>query len=285
MNSQPGQPADAFLARSVVLLEGYHSIGANVEYEAELFGVQLTGRGTYRELRAGPVPRVRLELEVPLENRMGALVEICDGRQLWTYRRLFDEEKLTRVDLERVARAITQSEESPPLTPMTGTIGMGGLAGLMKELQRNFRFEIVGPSQWRDQPTWELRGRWLPERLARVLPDQKDAILRGETPDYRKLPPHLPSLVLLTLGRENLFPYRVEYRRPRAVVESNRSDAATPDETEGVEVKWLGISLDEPMNPEDFECRPGTMEVTDLTESHIERLKGRMAPSPTEPQP
>jgi hypothetical protein len=271
-------PADVLLARAILFLENYHSILANVSYQANILGHELGGKGDYREQRTGPRPKVRLVIQMPLGDKMGAMVELSDSRYLWNYLRLADDEKLTRVDIERVARETGNPDGAASAVPLTGSIGIGGLAGLVRELRRNFRFDVLGPSQFLGEPTWQLVGHWRPEQLAVILPDNKDAIRRGESVDLEKLPAHLPNEVVLTLGRDNLLPYRVEYRRIRQQPDKDRlATPAAANETILV-IEWFSIGRNEPINPSDFEYRPGDIEILDATESLIERIKSRPKP-------
>jgi len=286
-DADPIGQADALLARATDVLESYHSITANVGYEADLFGKPLTGKGDYREQRSGPIPKIRLELRIPLGNKTGAMVEVCDGRYLWTYLRLADEEELTKVDVQRVAQAAAGAGEDAPTMFHGRTLGMGGLAGLVRELWRNFRFELVGPVEFGGLPAWQLRGGWRADRLAAIMPEQKDAILRGEQPNWEKLPAHLPSHVALTLGRDNLVPYRIEYRRPAAQSKHDPDTGASAGSTGRVilVLEWFNISGDEPSRPSDFEYHPGDVEYSDVTEMFIQRLKTRSSKRGPAPSP
>ncbi|MBN1589854.1 MAG: hypothetical protein JW888_10100 [Pirellulales bacterium] len=277
-NSGAKPQTDAMLADSIATLEGYHSIAAELGCRVDLFGKQLGGTGNYREERSGPFPKVRVELRMPLGEKMGVLVQVCDGRYLWSYRRLLNEEKLTRVDMQRLAQELGSGNDLPLVSPLTSTIGMGGLAGTLRELRRNFHFEVLGETRLLDEPVWQLRGRWLPDRLVAILPDQKKAIDSGKEIDYSKLPPHLPSHVMLTLGQEDLFPYRVEYRRseiqegpdgPRDSPEARRS---------GMVIQFLRVAVNSSIRPAEFDYN--AVDFSDVTESYIARLKARAAATP-----
>ncbi|NLE38987.1 MAG: hypothetical protein GX621_13270 [Pirellulaceae bacterium] len=264
---------DDLLGRTVTTLEGCRWITAEINYQVDLFGRQLSGKGDYREERSGPIPKVRMDLKIPLGgDRMGTMVQVCDGRYLWTYRRLFDE-KLTRVDMRRLAQALDSGSDRTVVSPLTCTIGMGGVAGLLRELRNHFAFEVVGQADLRGQRVWVLHGRWLPERLAAVMPDRKDAILRGDKVELGKLPGHLPERVLLFLGVEHLFPYRIEYRRPAAGRDEDSFQPLNTSDRPGVTMEFLWVSMNVPIRESDFEYRPGDIEVSDATESFLKRIE------------
>jgi len=275
--------ADVLLERAISRLERLHSIAAEFSYRVDLFGKQLGGKGDYWEERSGPTPRVRMELKMPLGDKMGALVQVCDGRYLWTYRRLLDHGKLTQVDLQRVTAELDQPGQEAAMKPPLGSIGMGGMAGLLVELRRNFDFEVVGRTDLLGRPTWTLHGGWLPERLVTLLPDQKGVILRGGEVDYTKLAAHLPSHVTLMLGTRDLFPYRVEYRRSGRRQSSSLGNKP-PTAGKAVVTMQLGpkIHVNGPIDPARFDYRPGNVEPSDATESLIKRLQARAKSAKTE---
>jgi hypothetical protein len=281
--ARPDASTDALLARAVTALENCHSVAAGLSCQIDLFGKQWGGGGDYWEERSGPFPKVRMELKMPLGDKTGAMVQICNGRFLWTYRRLIDDEKLECVDLQRVAAALGTAALPPSESPIFGTIGAGGLGGLLRELRRNFRFELDRQTELLGVPVSVLRGRWQPERLATLLPEQKDAIVQGKQPKYGKLPRHLPTSVVLMLGARDLFPYRIEYRR----------DDAEPASDQGQQFSDSGRTMvsiqleprDETVGPTLFECRPGGIDVSDVTESFIKRIQARRAPPKPAPAP
>jgi hypothetical protein len=62
-------------------------------------------------------------------------------------------------------------------------------------------------------PVTLLGGEWRPQRLADLLPRQRAAILAGQVADLAELPAQIPHRVVVFLGRDDLFPYRIEYLR------------------------------------------------------------------------
>lgn len=264
--------ADALLAGAVGALEECHSIAAGMTCQVDLFGKQWGGGGDYWEERSGPFPKVRIELKMPLGEKTGAMVQICDGQFLWTYRRLIDDEKLERVDLRRVAAVLGTTAVGTSDSPILGTIGAGGLGGLLRELRRNFRFELDRQADLLGVPVAVLRGRWRPERLANLLPDQKDAILKGNEPNYRKLPRHVPTSVVLMLGAKDFFPYRIEYQRDDKPGADSREES--PEQARTL-VSVQFEPRDERVGPAHFECRPGGIDICDVTETFIKRARSR----------
>ena len=102
--------------------------------------------------------------------------------------------------------------------------------------------------------------------LARILPEQKKLIESAEPIDLSKLPEHLPNQVLLLLGEDDLFPYRIEYRR------TVDPDAASPSSRPVVTMQLFEVVTDAPIPPHRFHYNPGEMEYEDETEQFLKSL-------------
>jgi hypothetical protein len=279
-NLPGGRPdrGQILLRQAIFALESRHSISAEIGLQIDLFDKHLLGRGVYREDRSGLHPLVRLELKMPLGDAMGTLVQVCDGEYLWTYRQLHDDGKLTRVNLARVAKALEQEGETGELDSMGQIAALGGLPRMLRGLESAFHFDASHSDAFHEDsvqetvlhgvPVWRLCGRWKPDRLAKILPNKKDATRLD------KLPPHLPDRVVLMLGKQDLFPYRIEYRR-------GGGRDGRPESPPGrtiVAVQLLNVSLNVPIDPAMFVYRPGAVTISDRTESFIKRLTSSRRP-------
>ena len=107
----PGQP-QAILRSAIGAIEARPSFSASVRHQVHLFDKHLFGSGSYQELRRGTVPMVRLELSIQIGDQVSSLLQVCDGKVLWTYRKLLDETTLTRIDAVR--RRARCKRRSPP---------------------------------------------------------------------------------------------------------------------------------------------------------------------------
>ena len=107
--------------------------------------------------------------------------------------------------------------------------------------------------------------------LAMLLPNQKDAIQHGKPVDTTKLPKHLPDRVLLLLGQEDLFPYRIEYRR-----QLDKKEAAGGEESRAVvTMELFEVNLNAPAEPTRFLYNPGSMEPEDQTQAFLGSIGAR----------
>ena len=118
----------AVLEAAVRSLESRRSVSAKIHQQIQLFDKQLVGRGDYLELRGGPVPLIRLEMQVQIGDQVSSLLQVCDGQTLWSYTKLADKETLTRLDAVRATAALQQAAQRPDRNPAAVLPGLGGLS-------------------------------------------------------------------------------------------------------------------------------------------------------------
>ncbi len=263
----PPQGADPkkLVAAAIQTMENHRSVSAEIRHEEKsLLGRSFIGTGTYHEQRQAGLRQMRLHLSIPSGNEVSSLVHVCDGQYFWKHRNLLGDAKLSRIDLAKVHRALNANENLSNPERSGKLLGMGGLPGLLRGLQEAFDFTSAQPGQWGEEklPVWKLSGRWKTEYLIRAMPGQKEALEKGAEADLSRLPELLPDRVILILGQDILFPYRIEYHRT----------------DEGVDRKIATMSLhhikiDAPIEPSRFLYNPGQTDFVDETAEFIESLK------------
>ena len=102
---------------------------------------------------------------------------------------------------------------SPRTAAFQNHIGLGGLEETLRNLSAQFRFYQVNDASLGADRRTALVGLWTDALVLQMLPDQKVAIEGGKSPDLSRLAPHVPDHVVLLLGPDDLFPYRIEFRR------------------------------------------------------------------------
>lgn len=271
--AQQGQrpPAEAALQTAIQSLERYETVVAKLRQRTDLFGHQVAGSGRYVQ---GPTRYnlVRLELSLQLGDRASNVLQICDGKQLWMHRDLMGSLHLTCLDAQRVLEARARQKGANQRTAVEG-LGLGGLPRLLGELLRSFRFEQMQEANLGSMPVRVVMGQWRPEKLAGLLPSQAAQINAGKTADLTELPRQLPDQVLVYLGRDDLFPYRVEYRR-RDVEEGDEKGNA-PKTIMVMELYEVQINAQ--VDPLQFVFNPGTAKYLDVTEAYLSS-RGMTAP-------
>ena len=262
-----GQPqlAKTTLEQAILTLEGYNSVSAKIRHTSHLFGKRLVGSGKYDEQRPGSQnPHLRMELKIQIGDQVSSFLQVCDGQYLWTYRKLLDDGKLSRVNIIRVIEALERAEETPLAHKIGQWPALGGLPRLLRGLQATFDFTSIQQTQIPDGhsdqlPVWKLRGQWKPEKLAKVFSKDEKTPQQGSF-DLSTLPPHLPDHVVLFLGTEHLFPYRIEYRRSAPRVHTT------------VSMQLYEVRFNAPTHSTQFIYNPGDLEPSDQTEAFLESL-------------
>jgi hypothetical protein len=261
----------AILQLAVRTLESRGSISATIHQHVNLFGKQLSGSGSYWEVRQPGVPLVRLELRIQIGDQVSSLLQVCDGRTFWVYRNLSDKVTLGKIDAVRAMRGLQKAAEMPNRNAAMMLPGLGGLSRLLRGLDANFQFASAQWGNLEKTPGgfWRLEGGWRPEQLVRLLPKQRDAIVQGKPVDLTRLAEHLPDRVVLYLREGDLFPYRLEYHRAAA----KKDHPAEADQDRAIVTMDLrDVVLNAAIEPARFLYSPGSFDPLDQTESFLQAL-------------
>jgi len=258
--SGPPREARSLLANAIAAMDSCDAISARINLSAQLLGSSLVGSGLYLQQDPQRSRLMRMELNIQGGDKPTTLVQICDGRYFWSYLQTSKDPSLTRVDLARLDEAQQAAAAHGPPLPWTV---LGGLPKLLRSLDQSFVFPVVEAGRLQDVPVWKLDGRWNPERLALLLPEHRAALTRGQTPESLALPPHLPDEVVLYLGQEDLFPYRLEYRRHPASADENPLILA---------LQLSEVTFHAALDPNQFSYNPGNMSPADDTAAALQRL-------------
>ena len=262
--------AQQLLDRAILTLEGHRSISAKIRQSGSLYGQEPIGSGVYLQQRVGGNLLFRSDLRIQLGEQASSLVHVRDDDgHLWTYEKLPGQDaELTRVDVQRVVEHLAETGQTGRLATMDKWPGLGGLPKLLRSLRNTFDFVVTEEAELAGQlPVWQLYGRWKPQRLADILPEAHQSAVADGRVDVKKLPPQLPDQVVLLLGKEDLFPYRVEYRR--GAVPRN-----LPEGTSGrwfVILEFYEVRINVATAPTRFEF-PTSLDYLDVTDRFIDRL-------------
>jgi hypothetical protein len=271
----PAPPqAQSLLPLAVQAIEARDSISTRVRYEAYLFDKHMIGSGSYQEQHRDGKNLLRLELRTQLGDRLSSLVQVCDGRYLWTYRNSPSETKLFQIDLARVASALKDAQNPPESRDLGILPGLGGLPKALHALEAAFDFSKIEQGRWgqRKQLVWRLTGQWKRAQLIKILPNQAATIESGQPADLSKLPEPLPDQVVVLLGQEDLFPYRFEYRRELTEKPSNPNE---PTSRPLVTMDLYEVSFNVPIDATQFIYNPAGLQPIDQTQRYLDSLGGK----------
>lgn len=248
------------------------SLEARLRQKIHLFGQQLVGTGQYLQKQSDGGPLLRLELKVQIGEQLTSMQQVCDGRFLWVRRELPGGATLGRVDLDRIRTAVRKAGQEPLSDSTTNWMALGGLPRLLAGLDENFQFGPARPAELGDRPVWITEGEWKAEKLSEMLPDQKDAIAAGRPPDLTRLPPHLPTSVLVVLGQHDQIPYRIEYRRTVPGTETGEARESDGTANAVVVLELFDVHLREDLQEQYFAYQPGNQEIADHTDLYLKNM-------------
>jgi hypothetical protein len=243
------------LDRAIYGLASLESLSARIRFTADVLNHEFVGSGEYLQLGIGAGRRFRWELRLSVGDRVATLVHVGTPLDLWLYDEL-PSSRLRRVDLRRLRnqeeRAATTAGDS--FSPLAEP---GGLGGFLETLRKNFSFHESGARRYKELDVVELRGQWRAERLAEIFASLgMDVPQTPETP-LDKLPAHVPHESVLLLGRDDYFPYVVEYSRTGSDGGPRRL----------VTVEWFDVRFNGTIDEAVFHYVP-QMEIEDITNEY-----------------
>ena len=263
--------ADLLIADVIAAIRSHDSISARLRQKIDVLGQQLVGTGQYLQQGRGEQQKIRLELKIQVSDQTTSMQQVCDGTFLWLHQDLLDKTTLTRIDVRRVREAVFDRGGRRSRFEQI-QLALGGLPKLIEALDKAFEFRIVQQDRLDGVPVWVVRGTWRPEQLAATYPDPKSkkGEGQGEVRPVGKLPPHAPEVMVMLIGRDDLFPYRIEFRRRLA------TDDKTPERTDAtvplVVMEWFEVALDTPIDERQFIYRPGDLRPVDGTDKLLVKM-------------
>jgi len=255
-SSQSANRGTAILDEAIDRLAKHQTISAKVRHRSQLFGQRLVGSGVYLQKRSSPDALVRFSLSIG-DDRPDNLLHICDGRFLWIRE---NSGPLSRVDLRVVRTAHLASDAAPPPSTHLG----GGLVQLLQALRLNFEFREPQLMEFQQVPVWAIVCQWKRERLAMYLPKDHPALAIENEIQFEALPQQMPDHILIFLGQDDFFPYRLDFRSSQ-----RRSPGKGSRAKSLVSMELFEVQFNAPINPALFIYKPGDIEIIDGTEEYL----------------
>jgi hypothetical protein len=275
VQAEPADGGELLLRRVHSLLAATSSISARVRYRVDLFGHQLVGEGIYLQQGAADKQLVRLELKTLVGQNVEVMQIVGDGKYLWQYEDSgvppadpTVKPQVARIDLARVRLALHHPQAFHGRM-LTADLALAGMTRLIEGLGATFRFEKIEAGQLDTLPVWIATGAWRPEPLTSVSKDLADQVANGQPLDLKKLPPQMPEEVQLFVGQEDMFPYRIEYRR--RPTKQGRGEAIG-EMAPILIVEFYEVRLNEAIGPQNFVYQPGNAEIADATANFIKSM-------------
>lgn len=267
--SSKAEEAQSLLQTAIIQMERHRSIEATMTERVELYGKQLVGTGRYLEERSEEGLRLRLELMFPVGTEPCVLLQVCNGRYFWRYEKFSGPAAVSRIDTARVAQALEEKGDLPQPGKIGNWPGLGGLPRLLRGLNAAFDFQRIEETELGRLRAIRLQGSWKPERLARLLSGQNQAAKNANGSELDRLPPHVPHYVVLYLGKQHLFPCRIQYCRN---VKPPGPGLPPAKDIAIVTMDLPEVTFDAPIHPREFHYDPGPLQYVEETDRFLETL-------------
>ncbi|MCA9149968.1 MAG: hypothetical protein KDA92_11735 [Planctomycetales bacterium] len=269
--------AGAELMRAVVdQIEQHQTISAKVRHRANLYDQKLVGSGVYLQRESEQGTQIHFALSVKAGERLVSLLHVTDGRFLYLRDNLDDRLKVGRVDLQRLRRA--GAGEDAALSPAAWMTG-GGLPQLLRSLATNFEIAPPQAAVLQGVPVWALSCTWSPTRLVEIWPQANQFVDESGRLVAERLPEQFPDRIFVLVGQDDLFPYRIDYRRGKQVDGIGRLAGDASASRSIATMELFEVQFNAPLDPLLFAYRPGNDEkLEDRTDDYLARLKRHALP-------
>ena len=262
--------AEACVHDAALRLDQFQSLSARVRCKAEIFGQRIIGNGEYRQGSAD-AHLLRWDNKLQIGGEVATVQYVADGQYLWVHQNRRGKSTLDRVDISPVLAA----EETFPraadgqLVFGSGLGAIGGLPRLMRSLDTSVDFSELSENKVPartakgtvEVPVLLATGTWSATAWSRILPEQAAEIKAGAPPNLRRLSEHVPDRIVLTLAREDLFPYRIEYLR-------TSGDMRKPL----MVIEFYEVQRNVKLDPQLFSYTPGSIPFGEATAQFIGNL-------------
>ena len=208
--------ATAFMAKVHDALKSHPSVRADIEQTVTIGSQPFRATGRY--MTSGS--KLRLEYLIkPNEGADGSLIEVCDGKQLWSQVTLNGVKRVTHRDVEQIKAAVASTKNISDAV-VSAELGLGGLTALLASLERTMIFEAMKEGTGEGQTQTVVQGQWKADVSSRWR-------RRPEDP----LPPYIPDLVRVVVDSRTLFPERIIYLKKQTEKEKTEQAPATKDKS------------------------------------------------------
>jgi outer membrane lipoprotein-sorting protein len=280
---EPPTPSERFIDEAKAKLAKLQSFAADVEQRVDMLNQHFTLKG--RALKA-PQNRVYFRLTLSgLPDTSGTTLQVCDGDTLWDYQQILQQQIYHKFSVKPVMERLNSPELDPKFREQYREgMGFAGPETLLAGLRRLFRFEQEKvETKLGDKAVWKLVGTWK-DRKSLTGPDQR------MVNQFGMLPPYIPGLAILYLGKDDGWPYQLELtgQKPTILQDTrkigpdgrpigSRSSIETVDPTKIVLV-YSDVKLNPTLNIDEFVFQaPPAASVDDGTEMIVKFLDSQIA--------
>lgn len=293
-SQNPGAPADPNAAanepptaeeleldKAIAKVRAVQRVSADISQNVEMLGQKFKVSGTYLK---DTNYRIRLQLTLSgLGDAEATLLQVCDGKTLWDYQRVLDNtnQSYSKTEIAPVLKKL----DDPILDPafreqVTAQLGFAGPDALIAGLRKTVKFDQKAEETLDGKAVLVYRGQWK-KREGLLAPNAQPL------PATVPLPPYIPSNIALYIGKDDGWPYKVEFvgNAPSLLQEDTRrigpdgrpigaKTAAPKIDPSKVFLTYSNVKLNPEINPGQFafQAPPDAKNVSDQTEQIVSGL-------------
>jgi outer membrane lipoprotein-sorting protein len=200
-STEPLTEAETQLEAAIKQVAALKSVSSDVLQKVDMLDQKFVIRGRY--LKA-PNRRVYLQLTVEgLPDATGTMLQVCDGTTLWDYQQVLESQAYRKMEVAQVFEKLKSPEIDEALREQViSQLGFAGPEELLKGLRKSVKFDQKTAASLDGMKVWVLRGEWR-NRQGLLGPNQQ------ALPPTMTLPAYVPSLVVVTIGQADGWPYKV----------------------------------------------------------------------------
>ena len=280
--SKKETPAERLLDESIAKVKALRSVQADIDESVSMLGQEFHLKGRY--LKA-PNNRVYLLLSVgDLGDASGTMLQVCDGATLWDYSKILDAQNCQKIQINPLLKLLGSPDADPSLREQVLTrLNFTGPETLLVGLRKAAEFDQQDEDTLDGVPVWVIRGRWKDTEQAKGQPGQPNTQPAGP------LPPYMPSLVSVWVGKENGWPYKLILQgRALSIMERakkqqqvgpdgrpvGRAEAPPNERPSKITLTYTGLKLNPQLDPTLFAFQPPpNVRVDDQTEKMVGELQ------------
>jgi outer membrane lipoprotein-sorting protein len=256
--SDKGAEAAEFLDRVRQELQTHQSVKADLSQTVSIGEQQFKVTGQY--LSSGNSSSgLKLKLNylvVPDQGAEGEMLEVCDGKELWTVLTLPGSKRVTHRNVLQIQKAaLAANQKGVPESTLNVELGLGGLTALLASLERTMVFDAMKQEEVDGHQRTIVQGRWKKEYSQRFPKGKDDS-----------LPAFVPDLVRLYVDSQTLFPERLLYLKKQPEKKALRPL---------VNLELRNVELDGPVDEREFKFDiPEGVVPEDVTKMYVDRITG-----------
>ncbi|MDR2757644.1 MAG: hypothetical protein LBC20_18290 [Planctomycetaceae bacterium] len=231
LSAKDDTPADLggkYLKQSIDRILSIKTIESDIRMNVYVDGIEYSARGRYEEQAlpkplAGEFLRSMYRLDINFltnipttpgsePNRMTVVCHLSEDReqnQIWQYISIEGEKTFNIIKISPVEKAIKQSKKEPRFTQISEVRNLGGLAGQLRQIDRFYEFITPALPETLEEDNsivvWKIIGV--------VRPNYFDGLINqfGGLDKKKRYPPNFPSDIEIWIGRNDGFPYKIQY--------------------------------------------------------------------------